>query len=271
MRSFLLMASIVALAPSVYAQESEPGTGWQLTLGAGSLYAPSYEGDDDYDLMVLPNIQIKYEDRFFASVQEGVGYNLVRTNNFTAGPIGRIKFSRKEDGNQTFTVSGSSTDDLVGLGDVNTSFELGGFLRYESGPFAVGGEIRQAVSGHDGLVFDLDANIRGRISGFGPPVIWSAGPRLRIVDDNYVSAYFGVTPAQSAASGLPVYEARGGLYSYGAGAFALVPLDRQGRWSLVAFAGYDRLTGDAGDAPLVRLRGDADQFSTGVFLSYTFD
>lgn len=271
MRAAILTASFAALSLPAMAQGGAPGEGWRLTVGTGALYSPSYEGDDDYDVMILPNIQIRYEDRFFASVQEGIGYNLVRAGNFTAGPIGRIKFSRQEDGDQTFTISGSKTDDLLGLGDVDTSFEIGGFLKYRYGPLSEGAELRQAISGHDGLVMNLDANISGRITGFGPPVIWSAGPRAKFVDDTYNSAYFGVTPAQAAASGLPVYQAGGGLYSYGAGGFAFVPLDRDGRWSLVAFAGYDRLTGDAGSAPLVRLRGDADQFSAGLFLSYTFD
>jgi outer membrane protein len=265
----LLTAALLALAFPAAAQEAGEAGGWQVTLGTGALYSPGYEGDDDYTLMVLPNVQVRYQDRFFASVQEGAGYHLLRAGNVTAGPIGRLRFSRKEDGDQTFTIAGSRTSDLLGLGDVGTSIELGGFLRYEAGPFAAGAELRQAVSGHDGLVMDLNANIRGRINSGGPPVIWSLGPRLRIVDDTYNSAYFGVTPVQSLASGLPQFEAGSGVYSYGAGAFALVPLDRQGRWSVAAFAGYDRLTGDAGDAPLVRLRGSPGQFSAGLFLSRT--
>ena len=271
MRPAIIAAATTVLALNVQAQEADAGKGWQVTLGTGSLVTPSYEGDDDYDVMILPNIQLRYEDRFFASVQEGAGYNLLRAGNFTAGPIGRIKFSRKEDGDQTFTISGSKTDDLLGLGDVNTTLELGGFLRYRSGPFSAGAELRQAVSGHDGLVMNIDMNVSGRITTFGPPVIWSAGPRLKIVDDNYNTAYFGVNPAQSSASGLPVYEAGAGLHSFGVGALAFLPLDRKGQWSLVAFTGYDRLTGDVGDSPLVRMRGRADQFSAGVFLSYTFD
>ncbi|MFN3313131.1 MAG: MipA/OmpV family protein [Hyphomonas sp.] len=270
MRSILITAAFASLTLASHAQAENDESGWQFTLGAGSLYSPSYEGDDDYDLKILPNIQVKYGDRFFASVQEGLGYNAFRSDGWSAGPIGRIKFSRKEDGDQTFTVSGSKTDDLIGLGDIGTSLELGGFLRYRNGPFSAGAELRQAVTGHEGLVFDLNANVSGRIATFGPPVFWSLGPRIKLVDDTFNGAYFGVTAAQAAASGLPEYTAGGGVQSYGVGAFAFLPLDRAARWSLVAFSGYDRLAGDAGNAPLVQLRGDADQFSTGIFLSYTF-
>jgi len=52
---------------------------------------------------------------------------------------------------------------------------------------------------------------------------------------------------------------------------AIVPLNRELTWSLIAFGGYDRLTDDAGDAPLVQLRGSQDQFTAGVFVSHIFE
>lgn len=268
-RFFLISAASLAASATAAAQPSETG-GWAITLGAGTLYSPSYEGDDDYSLSILPNIQLRYEDRFFASVQEGAGYNVINTSKWRAGPIARIRFSRDDDGDQSFAISGGETDDLRGLGDVDTSIELGGFAEYDLGNVKLSAELRQAVSGHDGMVADLGARWRGVYAGFGPPLIWSAGPRLRLVDDQYTSAYFGVTPAQSIASGLPVYEADGGLHSYGVGATAILPLSRDGAWSAVFLAGYDKLSGDAGDAPLVQLRGDDDQATFGVFISYTF-
>lgn len=248
----------------------EPQEGWQVTLGAGLLTSPTYEGDDDYDLKLLPNVMVRHGERFFASVQEGAGYRFIDTGTFSAGPIARVRFSRDEDGDQTFSLTGGETDDLRGLGDVDTSIELGGFADWDLGAVSLGAEIRQGVTGHEGLVADLDASIGGRLEGFGPPVFWSAGPRLRLADADYTAAYFGVTPIQSIRSGLPQYEADGGLYSWGIGTSAYVPLDREQRWSLVMVAGYDRLAGDAGDAPLVQLRGSEGQFTAGAFLSRTF-
>lgn len=270
-RIFISVAAAAALAEMAAAQSQPATDGWALTLGTGALYSPSYEGDDDYSLKLLPNVQLKYGDRFFASVQEGAGYNLVNGERLRAGPIARIRFSRDDSGDQTFALSGGKTDDLRGLGDVDTSIELGGFVEYSLGSgIKLNAELRQAVSGHDGLVADLGARWSGVWTGFGPPLIWSAGPRLRLVDDQYTSAYFGVTPAQAVASGLPQYEAGGGLHSYGVGATAILPLSRDGAWSAVFLAGYDRLSGDVADAPLVQLRGDEDQATFGAFISYTF-
>jgi outer membrane protein len=265
-----LVSALACGAPAGLAQEQPSSDGWSLTMGAGSLLAPAYEGDDETRLSLLPNIQVAYGDRFFASVQEGVGYKLVNDGDLVAGPIARIRFSRDEDGDQPFAVSGEDTRDLAGLGDVGASVELGGFLNYRAGSLEVSAEARQAVSGHEGFTAELGVRWTGRNSLFGPPVIWSVGPRLRFADERFTSAYFGVTPVQSSPSGLPVFETDGGLYAYGLGATAIIPLTTDGRWSAVAIAGYDQLNGDASASPLVRLRGSEHQGSLGVFLSYRF-
>ena len=131
--SLVLVSALACGAPSGLAQERPSSDGWSLTIGAGTLHAPAYEGDDETRLSLLPNIQVAYGDRFFASVQEGVGYKLVNDGDLVAGPIARIRFSRDEDGDQPFAVSGEDTRDLAGLGDVGASVELGGFLNYRAG------------------------------------------------------------------------------------------------------------------------------------------
>jgi len=265
LKKFVILIAALGVSDRALAQGAAD-EGWGLTLGAGALTAPTYEGDDSYRVSILPNIQVTYGDDFFASVQEGVGYRFINEDTLRVGPIGRLKFSRGEDGDQPFAVTGEDTTDLRGLGEVDTTFELGGFVEYEIGGVTLGAEARKAVSGHDGAVLDLDVSWSGRSMAFGPPLIWSFGPRVRVVDDTYATAYFGVTPAQSAAAGLPVYTAGGGVYSYGLGGTAILPLDD--RWTLVAFASYEKLAGDAAESPLVQLRGSEDQATLGIFVSY---
>jgi outer membrane protein len=268
MRGMIAVLALLGAAQPAFAQEPTVEEGWRVNVGAGGFYAPSYDGDDDYRLSVLPSIQVNYGDTFFASVENGVGYRWINGDDFRAGPIARVQFSRKEDGEQSFAITGDDTNDLLGLGDVDASFELGGFVEYELGPVTLSAEARKAISGHEGLVADFEAQWSGRASAFGIPMMWSVGPRARVVDEDYNTAYFGVTGAQAIASGLPVYEAGGGLYSYGVGANAIIPLSRDLKWAAIVFAGYDRLSGDAGNSPLVQLRGSEDQLSAGVFVSY---
>lgn len=270
MRQFLVSTVLAASCCPAFAQERTADDGWGLTAGAGALLSPTYEGDDDARLSLLPNIQVSYSDRFFASAQEGIGYRVIKDEAFEAGPILRVKFSRDADGDRPFAITGEDTTDLVGLGDVDTSIELGGFLSYETGPITLNGEVRQAVTGHEGLVADVSAKWGGRSFLFGPPVIWSIAPRARLVDGAYNRAYFSVDTGQSAASGLPTFDAGGGLHSWGVGATAILPLATDNAWSAVIVAGYDRLEGDAASNPLVQLRGSPDQASLGVFLSYRY-
>lgn len=266
MRQTLVLVATLAAAMPAFAQERGADEGWGLIVGAGALASPTYEGDDSSRLAILPNIQVSYGDRFFASVQEGIGYRVLNDDSLRAGPILRVKFSRDENGDQPFAINGDDTTDLAGLGDVDTSLEAGGFIDYEIGALTFSAEARKAFTGHDGFVADLGVKWSGRDFLFGPPIIWSVGPRARLVDDTYNSAYFSVNAAQSVASGLPQFDAGGGLHSYGLGATAIMPLSDA--WTAVVVAGYDRLTEDAAENPLVALRGSADQASLGIFLSY---
>lgn len=264
----IALLATLGMSEAAFAQQKPVNDGWGLMVGAGALYAPAYEGDDSYRLSVLPNLQITYGESFFASVQEGIGYRWINSQHVRSGPIARVKFARSEDGEQSFAISGEDTEDLRGLGDVDASIELGGFLEYDIGPVTLSAEARQAVSGHEGFVADVGARWSGSSLAFGPPVIWSIGPRVRFVDESYNEAYSGVDGSQSLASGLEVFAATGGLHSYGVGATAVIPLTRDNAWAAVVFAGYDRLSGDAGSSPLVQQRGSEDQASIGLVLSY---
>ena len=98
--------------------------------------------------------------------------------------------------------------------------------------------------------------------------MFSVGPRLLIADERYQRAYFGVTPAASLASGLPVFTPRGGIYGVAATSGLSVQLDS--RWGLFGYARYERLIGDAAKSPIVRRFGSRNQLSAGLGLSYTF-
>jgi MipA family protein len=67
-----------------------------------------------------------------------------------------------------------------------------------------------------------------------------------------MQSYFGITPAQSAASGMRSFSASAGLKDLHAGAGVTRALDEQ--WMLFGGAGVSRLTGDAASSPLTRSR-----------------
>lgn len=269
----LALLSVFTSATAVTAQGRPSGNPnapaeWQVSVGGGFLFNPTYVGDDDYQLSLLPNIRVTYGDKFFASVQEGIGYNLFDKNGWRAGPLVKFDFGRDEGGNSPFRIAGAETTDLDGFGQIDFTFEAGGFLSYRTRDFNTKLELRKGINGHEAFVGDFEINRTGRNSVFGKTGIFSVGPRLRFASDRYNQAFFGVNAAQSIASGLAQYNPGSGLVSYGVSGSQIVLLSR--RVSAIGFIGYDRLAAEANNSSLVTERGSANQFSAGVFLSYTF-
>ena len=82
-----------------------------------------------------------------------------------------------------------------------------------------------------------------------------------------------MTPAGSAASGLPVYRAKGGWKNWNSRFVAAYDLDgdlRNGGWAVGAAVSYTRLRGSAAKTPITALRGSRDQWLGALGLAYTF-
>jgi outer membrane scaffolding protein for murein synthesis (MipA/OmpV family) len=242
----------------------------QIMVGAFVAYSPAYLGADEYQLMAGPSIQLRY-DRAFLSLQDGLGYDLVRSGGWRAGPTISLRQPRRQSGNSPLMIAGERTDDLQGLGTIKASADVGGFIAYERRAFSAKLDVRQATNTDLGLIATLSARYTAMIpmsSRPGPPAIFSIGPRISFVDDKYNQSYFGITTEQSVRSGLREYRAKGGVLSAGVGASAIVPLGS--RVSAMVLAGYDRLTDDAARSPLVEDRGSRDQATVGLGLVYRF-
>lgn len=267
----LIAASCVAfLGATANAAAQNPGKepGWQFTIGPGVIYAPSYLGDDEYRVRVVPGVSIKYEDRFFASIQNGIGYNVINSDGWRAGPVAKYDFGRDEDGSSTFAVSGNDTNDLVGLGDVNGTAELGGFVKYTRNAWTGSLEVRQGIGGHEGLIGELGVSYGGQLTLGQMPARFSIGPKLVFASDNYNSAFFDVNTGQSTRSGLAVYDAEAGLVSYGLQGSFILPITKS--LTFVTFGTIDQLGSEIADSSLVSTRGSDTQARLGVTLNYTF-
>ena len=77
---------------------------------------------------------------------------------------------------------------------------------------------------------------------------------------NYNRTYFGVSPEQSARSGYREHKAKAGIYGYSAGAGWEHQFDEN--WTTGANLGVTRLTGKAGDSPMVKKKTSATATAT---------
>lgn len=265
------LAANQTISPAADAGEppAHMAKGWRFRVGAGAIYAPAFMGSRDYQVIAFPQVKAEFKDLFFASVKEGVGYNVIHTNGWRVGPLVKYEFERKEDDSNPFRVGGDKSTALRGLGTVEGTLECGGFAEYRYEPFAYKVEIRQGIDGHKGMIGEASITYSGAVKHSGPPVIYALGPRAAFADADYINAYFGVNQTQSVNSGLERYDAGGGLVSYGIGGFMSMPL--HGPMSLSVFGGYDRLGSEVADSPLITQRGSEDQFACGVSVTYKFD
>ncbi len=271
MRLVLSVAALALSQPTLALAQSAPPSdapdGWTMQLGGALIAGPAWQGSDDTAVSLFPDVRVSYGDRFFASIPEGVGYNLISSDAWRAGPIAKIRFGRdEEDGGSPFRVSGESNE-LRGLGDIDTAGEVGAFVERRFGDAAewrLRGEVRQGFGGHQGVVADASLTYQTRLGS----TLVSLGPRLSFASEDYMQTYFGIDPAQSAGSGLAVYRADGGLLSYGLGASVIQPLSRNSAVTL--FGSVERLGDAAADSPLIRDRGSETQATVGIGYGFRF-
>jgi MipA family protein len=234
--------------------------GWSLTLGAQGSVGPSYEGASDMDFQAAPMISLGRTGAgpAFTSRNDNPGIAVFDTGNFQIGPVGKILFERTD----------SASNDLRGLKDVPFGGELGLFANYYPVDWLrLRAEVREGIRAHHGLVADLAADAFYDIT---PAWRISGGPRLSAAGEGYYEAYYGVSLAESLASGLNVYHPDGGsIKSYGVG--GAVTWKTTDKITTSAFAEYSRLTGKAADSSLVKQRGNDNQLLIGVSATYRFD
>lgn len=266
--SALLIASIMMMSVNSFAQEgSHHEQDWSYSIGVGAVYSPNYLGDDEGQASVIPNVHIEYKDKFFASLGEGIGYNVISNKNWKVGPIVKYDSGRDEEGSNLLG-TGDDTNDLIGLGDVDGSVEVGAYLEYTLGPITTKLEVRQGLGGHEGLVGEASIHYGGEANIYGQQLVYSIGPEIKYTDGNYNKAFFGVNATQSAASGLRQYDADDATVSYGIGGNLVIPHTQH--VSTIIFADYTKLGNTIADSSLVTQRGSEDQAMFGIFLNYSF-
>lgn len=230
-----------------------------MTVGAAGLFLPEYEGDDRYRFVMQPIISLGTQgnQRRFVSRNDNISIGLFDTDVVRFGPTGKLVFGR----------DGGDSSDIAGLDPIRFGLELGGFAEtYLTDWARVRGEVRRGIRAHDGIIADLAVD---GFTNLTPTVQVSAGPRLSYANARYFDAYYGVSSAESQASGLALYKPGSGVRSVGFG--GAIKWDVTDNVQTSVFGEYSRLTGPAADSSLVRQRGSKNQFTIGLSASYRFD
>jgi outer membrane protein len=220
-----------------------------LELGGGVLVQPAYEGADDYSVSPWPLVDLK-----FLSVPGLFTLGGRPEEGLILSPSFRVVGERQSD----------DYDELEGLDDIDTAFELGGTVGYRYEMVRGFASARRGFGGHEGFVGEVGADL---VLAPTDRIALSIGPRLNFAGSDYMDTYFGVSEDEAADSDFSEYDADGGLKGVEIEAEARYALTQN--WSVVGSAGWERLVGDAADSPIVE-RGDENQFTAGLGLTYRF-
>lgn len=253
-----LLIALAAILPSWSAASAQDSAAddVRVRVGLGAQLRPQFIGADGTSLVPLFHVNIARGTRefSFAAPDDSPSIGVLSSGGFSFGAAGNIEGRRKD------------SDVGAPVGDVPRTFEAGAFAQYLAGDsFRIRAELLKGINGHEGLVGSIGAD---KIWRDGDRYVFSIGPRVLFSDARYERAYFGVTPAASAASGLPVYRPSGGLHAVALACGASYALNN--RWGLFGFARYERLVRDAARSPIIRDLGSRNQLSGGIGLNYTF-
>ena len=275
-----LAATVVAtlsLAVPALAQDEEQHS--TLTIGAGAAMIPSYEGSDDYRVLPIAQARGKVHDYAFwtrgtslyvDAIPDPIGPSV----NFELGPIVNVRLDR--------TSRKQIKDEAVQmLGKRDLAVEVGAFVGigktgvitsdYDNISARVA--VTKGVAGaHGGYV------VTPTVEYFTPLSMTTfAGLSLSAdyVGKKYGRYYFDITPQESLASGLDVYDRAGrgsGFKRMSANLTAGKSLsgDLRKGWALFGLAGYSRMLGKYADSPIVSDAGSRNQFVGALGIGYTF-
>lgn len=270
--------AIMGSAPAFAQEDQEPVEsvldGDYLTVGVGAAYVPTYRGSDDYAVSPVPLVKGKFKGIDINPRVGGVALDFIPDDRdsgigFSLGPVASVSFNRAR----------RIKDPVVrAAGKLDTAIEAG---------VTAGVSAYKLLNDYDSLTLSADVkwDVAGAYKGMVvSPVISYMTPlskasfavlalSARHVDDNFARYYYSVTPGQSAASGLPLYNAKGGWDSANLsllGGYDLSGDLRDGGFSVFGAANYSRMLNDGKDTPFTSIRGSANQWVVAAGVAYTF-
>ncbi len=240
----LICALLPAAARAIDANETASNEPWSAALGGGAWVHPRFPGSDATYVQPLPYFDVHY-GRLFLVAGDGFGAYLFHSHGgWAAVSIAPELRQRRE----------SDDERLRGLGDVRRTARSEFQVGYAAGCFTAKGDVATDIAHRgQGTIVDLTLAthypVRGRLQiESGVAAQWAN----RLFNDSF----FGVTSAQSMASGLPEYSPGSGLDELRVFLGASFALDRH--WLAVGRIAAVHLTPKVSNSPITERRNDGE-------------
>jgi outer membrane scaffolding protein for murein synthesis (MipA/OmpV family) len=282
MRRFACLALAAGFAASPALAQSEPAAGQlptpeeistrdSLTIGLGAAVTPDYEGSNDYRIIPAGAIRGKYKGISFSTRGTYLFVDVVPGSGkveLDAGPIVGVRMNSRR----------HIEDDVVeDLPRLKRAFEVGGFggvsfhgLTNPYDTLALRLDVLHDIgNAHESTTFTPNLEFSTPLSR---TTYLGASVGAEFVANRYADYYFGVTPAGSLASGLPVFNPDGGMKNWKLGLLLNQSLsgDLLHGFSIFGAGQYSRLVGDFKRSPIVDDRGSPNQWLGAIGLAYSW-
>ncbi len=256
------------------AQRDPDGNLLIVGLGVGTM--PAYEGSGQGRIVPVPGVIGRINGTKFMLLGNQASLDLIKDKpgtgwDFQIGPYAAIGFNRNMLG---------AIDDLRirALGKVGIAAELGGYVGiarqgvitsdYDRLSFSV--SARHDIAGaHDGTLIVPTVSYITPLSEKTLVTLYASATHA---DGHYARTYYSITPQQSVASTLPVFDAQPGWSNWMVGAGGLVSLSGNLEHGLQLGGGvaYGRMLNSFARSPVVSIAGSRNQFMAALGLAYSF-
>lgn len=216
---------------------------WQVRLGTGAAFAPSYPGSKTFRVMPLPVVEVAYRaelpylDSVFFNGRDGLGAVVLRRGPISVGGSLGFAFGRDQD----------RAARLRGMGDIDPALRASAFVRADFGRFGLSLQSFSALGEQEGNTLVLGASVNQRI---GPRLMLLGRIEATLADEDHMQQWFGVTAQQARRTRFAAYNARAGFRSVSANLTGIYAITD--RWSVSASFGVSQLLGDAADSPITQ-------------------
>lgn len=206
----------------------------RIVVGVGVSYAPTYRGADDYRVLPLPVLDVKW-GRFFLNLRNGAGINVIENEHLTVGA------------GITYVQGYRSKDVPEGIDNLDLGAGARAFATYRGGGLIASvGATKGFAGGSKGILADASLSYPIQVAPR-----WTLTPSVATTwaDKKYNNDYYGVDSVESLASGLPQFQGRSGFRDASASLTALYRLTDQ--ITLSATGSVSTIIGTVQDSPLV--------------------
>ena len=221
-----------------------------VRVGAIALNAPGYQGSDEQKASAVPGIFLQASNGLFADPFNGVGYVFEPAGNLIYGVRANIDTGR------------SVEDALPGFEKIKARLNPGVFANYNvNEQLTLKSALRTGLGdGGDGSLLNLGATYKLYNANF---VSVNLNASVKFGSSSYMQSYFGVSPAQSTASGLAAYRPAAGLAMAQVGLTGGFPISRE--IYIISSLSMQRLMGDAANSPIVKKKTQPAAFVGAVY------